>query len=139
MSLDVGRRDREGIAIFDLKGRIVMGPEASHFRETVLPVVREPNSKVLLNMAEVAYVDSTGLGALVFLAGAARRCDGSVKLLATNARNLELLVTTKLETIFENFEDEQDAVNSFFPQRAVKKFDILQFVRQHEKDREENP
>jgi len=52
-----------------------------------------------------------------------------------NARNLELLVTTKLETIFENFEDEQDAVNSFFPDRAVKKFDILAFVKEQDSER----
>ena len=134
MSLDIQRREREGIVIFDLKGRVVMGPEATHFRETVQPAVAAPQAKVLLNLAEVAYIDSTGLGALVFLSGVTRKAGSQVKLLATNARNLELLVTTKLETIFENFADEQDAINSFFPERALKKFDILEFVREHEND-----
>jgi anti-sigma B factor antagonist len=128
------QREREGIAILDLKGRIVMGPEASQFRDTVLPLASGEGSRVILNMAEVAYVDSTGLGALVFFASAARKTSSTIRLLDTNARNLELLVTTKLETIFENFTDEQDAINSFFPDRAVTKFDILDFVREHQSD-----
>jgi anti-sigma B factor antagonist len=134
VSLDIEQREREGILIFDLKGRVVMGPEATHFRDTLHSPVATSDAKILLNLAEVAYIDSTGLGALVFLSSTARKANSQVKLLATNARNLELLVTTKLETIFENFSEEQDAVNSFFPERAVKKFDILEFVRENEND-----
>jgi anti-sigma B factor antagonist len=132
MSLSLERRDREGIAIFDLKGRIVMGPEASEFRDTVMPLAGSPESRIILNMVEVAYIDSTGLGALVYLAGTARKSKSLIRLLSMNRRNLELLITTKLETIFEHFSEEQDAVNSFFPDRAVKKFDILSFVQEQE-------
>ncbi len=113
-----------------------MGPEATHFREFVIPLAAAQDGKIILNMAEVAYVDSTGLGALVFCASTARKSNSILKLLAMNDRNLELLVTTKLETIFENFGDEQDAVNSFFPDRAIKKFDILTFVREHQDEDE---
>ena len=134
MSLSWERRDREGIAIFDLKGRIVMGPEASEFREAVMPLAGSPESRIILNMVEVAYIDSTGLGALVYLAGTARKAKSRIRLLSMNARNLELLITTKLETIFEHFSEEQDAVNSFFPDRAVKKFDILEFVKEQESE-----
>jgi anti-sigma B factor antagonist len=134
VSLNWERRDREGIAIFDLKGRIVMGPEASEFREAVMPLAGLPESRIILNMVEVAYIDSTGLGALVYLAGTARKSKSLIRLLAMNSRNLELLITTKLETIFEHFGDEQDAVNSFFPDRAVKKFDILEFVKEQESE-----
>lgn len=115
----------------------MLGPEASSFRETVTPIVNTEGGRLILNMADVAYVDSTGLGALVFCASAARRNSAVIRLLAVSPRNLELLVTTKLETIFENFVDEQEAVNSFFPDRAVKKFDILAFVQQHQKDKGE--
>ncbi len=135
MSLTWERRDREGIAIFDLKGRIVMGLEASEFRDAITPLASAAEGRIILNMIEVAYIDSTGLGALVFLAGTARKSKSLIRLLSMNARNLELLVTTKLETIFENFEDEQDAVNSFFPDRAVKKFDILAFVKEQDSER----
>ena len=129
MALEISQREREGITIVDLHGRIVMGPEVSSFRDTVVPLASESNSRLILNMADVAYIDSTGLGALVYCASAARKAAGTVKLLHMNPRNLELLVTAKLETIFENYIDEQDAVNSFFPDRAVRKFDILEFVR----------
>ena len=54
-----------------------------------------------------------------------------MKLLNLNRRNIELLVMTKLATIFEVFDDEQNAVNSFFPDRKLKPFDILSFVQQH--------
>ncbi len=134
VSLEIKQREREGIIILDLKGRVVMGPEATEFREAVLPHAGAENGKVILNLSEVAYVDSTGLGALVFCGSAARKCSCVIRLLGTNERNLELLVTTKLETIFQNFSEEQDAVNSFFPDRAVKKFDILDFVREHRED-----
>ena len=132
VSLEIKHREREGIAILDLKGRVVMGPEASAFRENAHPLASGENSKLILNMTEVAYVDSTGLGALVFCASSARKSGSIIRLLGMNERNLELLVTTKLETIFENFREEQDAIDSFFPDRAVTKFDILEFVREQE-------
>lgn len=131
MNLEIHRREREGISILDLRGRVVMGPEASQFRETVFPIASEAESKLILNLTDVAYIDSTGLGALVFCASAARKSASVICLLGVNARTLELLVTTKLETIFQNFTEEQDAINSFFPDRAVRKFDILDFVREH--------
>lgn len=134
MGLEINTRDREGITIADLKGRIVMGPEASHFREKIIPLAGDREARVLLNMAQVEYIDSTGLGALVYCASSARKSEGKIKLLDMNARNLELLITTKLETMFETFNDEQDAINSFFPDREIRGFDILEFVRTQEKD-----
>jgi anti-sigma B factor antagonist len=58
-----------------------------------------------------------------------RRTGGNIKLVNLNRRNIELLVMTKLETVFEVFADEQDAVNSCYPDRKVKTFDILDFVK----------
>jgi len=59
-----------------------------------------------------------------------QKAGGTVKLLKLNKRNIELLLLTKLSTIFEIFGDEQDAINSFFPEREIKRFDILNFVQQ---------
>jgi len=59
-----------------------------------------------------------------------RKAGGDVKLLNLNKRNLELLVITKLVTVFALFTDEQDAVNSFFPDREIKAFDILSYIQQ---------
>jgi len=130
MSLDIEQREHEGVAVLDLKGRITVGPEASLLRETVSALVAAGQKNVILNLAGVDYIDSTGLGALVMCATSLRKTGGSVKLLNLNKRNLELLVITKLATVFDLFSDEQDAVNSFFPGREIKAFDILSFVQQ---------
>jgi len=128
MSLEIQRREREGIAILDLKGRITMGEEASSLRANVTALNSEGKTKIILNLAEVSYIDSTGLGALVMCATSQRKAGGDLKLLNLNRRNIELLVMTKLATVFEFFNDEQDAVNSFFPDRKIQSFDILTFV-----------
>jgi len=134
MSLDIEKRDREGVAILDLKGRITMGDEVTMFRQTAQSLAQTAEQKVILNMEGVDYIDSTGLGAVVMCSTAARKTGGVTKLLNLNKRNIELLVTTKLATIFEIFNDEQDAVNSFFPGRKIKGFDILEFVKAQKQD-----
>jgi len=137
MALDIQQREREGIAILDLKGRMTVGPEASAFREKVGALNVAGRRNLVLNMANVDYVDSTGLGALVMVATSLRKGGGNVKLLNLNRRNIQLLVMTKLATVFEIFNDEQDAVNSFFPDRTIKKFDILDFVQQQQMNKDE--
>ena len=137
MALDIQQREREGIAILDLKGRMTVGPEASAFREKVGALNVAGRRNLVLNMANVDYVDSTGLGALVMVATSLRKGGGNVKLLDLNRRNIQLLVMTKLATVFEIFNDEQDAVNSFFPDRTIKKFDILDFVQQQQMNKDE--
>jgi anti-sigma B factor antagonist len=88
----------------------------------------------VFNLAGVDFIDSTGLGALVMCATTVRRNGGIVKLVNLNKRNIELLVMTRLATAFEIFTDEQDAVNSFFPDRKIKTFDILDFVQKMKDD-----
>jgi anti-sigma B factor antagonist len=135
MALEIHQREREGITILDLKGRITVGPEATALREKVSQDVAAGIRMIVLNMAAVDYVDSTGLGALVMSATTLRKNGGNVKLLNLNRRNIELLVMTKLATVFEIFNDEQDAINSYYPDRKLKTFDILDFV-QHLKPEE---
>ena len=135
MALEISEREREGITILDLNGRITVGPEASSLREKVSNPSQSSPRNIILNLAGVDYIDSTGLGALVISAVTLRKTGGNVKLLNLNRRNIELLVMTKLATEFEIFTDEQDAVNSYFPDRKIQKFDILDFV-QHMKKQE---
>src|SRR5277367_6302727 len=132
MSLDIRESLREGVVILSLKGRLTVG-EASAVREQCTAVVNAGNTNVLLNLEHVEYIDSTGLGALVICFTSLKKAGGALKLVNPNKRNVELLLLTKLHTIFEVFADEQDAINSFFPDRVIKHFDILQFV-QAEKD-----
>ncbi|HWQ54173.1 MAG TPA: STAS domain-containing protein [Bryobacteraceae bacterium] len=130
MSLDIQQRDHEGITVLDLNGRITVGEEASLLRETVTSLAAAGRLNVILNLQGVDYIDSTGLGALVVCATSLRKQNGNLKLVNLNKRNLELLVITKLATVFDLFSDEQDAVNSFYPGREIRKFDILSFVQQ---------
>ena len=137
MPLELAKREREGVTIVDLKGRITAGDEAGVFRDAVEEVSRVPDARVILNLHLVDYIDSTGLGAMVMCSTRLRKTGGSTKLLNLNRRNMELLVMTKIDTIFEVFDDEMDAVNSFFPGREIRKFDILSFVQQMKKDPQE--
>lgn len=136
MDLEIRRRDRDGIAILDLKGRLVAGEAVQHLRETLRSLLEQGEKNTILNLDGVDYIDSTGLGSLVICYTSAKKEGGAVKLLNLNRRNIELLVLTKLSTVFELFNDEQDAVNSFFPNREVRRFDILSFLEQQEKARD---
>jgi anti-sigma B factor antagonist len=130
MSLEIAHREREGVSLLDLKGRITMGDEASAFRGAFEEIAAQPGARLILNMQAVDYVDSTGLGAMVMCSTRLRNSNGVAKLVNVNRRNIELIVMTKIDTIFEVFDDETDAINSFFPGREIKRFDILAFVQQ---------
>jgi anti-sigma B factor antagonist len=134
MSLDIQQREREGIIILDMKGRVTVGKEAGALREKMSALTAGGSKDVILNLAHVDYIDSTGLGALVMCATSQRKAGGNLKMVNLNRRNIELLVMTKLATVFDLFTDEQDAVNSFFPDREIKTFDILSFVEQMKKE-----
>ena len=134
MALNIQQREHEGIPIFDLDGRITVGAEASALRDKIAALNAAGVRSVVLNLARVDYIDSTGLGALVMCATSMRKSGGNMKLLNLNRRNIELLVMTKLATIFEIFNDEQDAVNSYYPDRKLKTFDILEFVQKMKKE-----
>lgn len=129
MALDIQQREREGITVLQLKGRITVGPEASALRESCSQLAAEGKRNLVLDLEGVDFIDSTGLGALVICATSLRKAGGNVKLLRLNRRNIELLVMTKLATVFEIFNDEQDAIDSFYPDRKVNTFDILDFVQ----------
>ena len=123
-------RQKEGIAILDVNGRLAVGA-ASTLREKVTEEMAQGQNKVILNLKDVDYIDSTGLGTMVICYTTLSKAGGNLKLVHLNRRNIELLLLTKLSTVFQIFGDEQDAVNSFFPDREIKRFDILSFVQQN--------
>lgn len=129
MALSSARREKEDVYILDLEGRITAGEEVAAFRKLIDEEIAANHRRVVLNMAGVDYIDSTGLGSLVICFTRLQKAGGTLKLLNLDRRHIELLVLTKLTTVFEVFDDEQDAVNSFFPDRKIKRFDILSFVQ----------
>src|SRR5271169_3230835 len=133
MSLDISESIREGVVILALKGRLTAG-ESTVIREKVDQAIAAGHLNVIFDLTHVDYLDSTGLGGMVICYTTLKRQGGALKLVNPNKRNVELLALTKLHTIFEVFTDPQDAVNSFFPGREIKRFDILSFVQSHEQD-----
>ncbi|MGC2659608.1 MAG: STAS domain-containing protein [Bryobacteraceae bacterium] len=132
MSLQIRERAVEGIAIVELDGRLIAGYEASGLRKRLLGFVDEGRVNAILDLKGVEYIDSTGLGTLVMAHSALQQAGGAAKLLHLSRHHIELLILTKLTTLFDVFEDETDAINSFFPDREIKHFDILQFVKSTE-------
>lgn len=134
MSLDIAQRETEGIIILDLNGPLTLGHGDGELRDRVAALRDSGKVKIVLNFKEVSDIDSTGLGTLVFGLAKLRKAGGRLALVNVNQSHVELFLLTKLALTFEFFGDEQDAVNSFFPERALKPFDILDFV-QHEEAR----
>ena len=128
MSLEIQQHEREGVTVLEMKGRITLGKEATALREKVAELIAGSVRNLVFNLAGVDYIDSTGLGALVMCVTTMRKAAGNVKLVNLNKRNIELLVMTRLATCFEIFTDEGDAVGSYYPDRKIKTFDILDFV-----------
>ena len=127
--MDIHRREREGITILDLKGKLVVGESCTQLREAINEQVTQGNKQLILDLGSVDYIDSTGLGSMVICYTTLQKTGGTMKLNNLNRRNLELMLLTKLSTIFQIFNEEQEAVNSFFPEREIKHFDILSFVQ----------
>ena len=133
MGLDIQTSEREGIVVLTLKGRITVG-ESTTLREHVTENLAAAKINMIINLGAVEYIDSTGLGSMVICFTSVKKAGGAMKLFALNKRNVELLALTRLHTIFEVFAEEQDAVNSFFPNREIKHFDILAFVKAHQQE-----
>ena len=128
MSIQFEQRQKEDVIIVTVHGELVAGPKLQQLRHKLENELAEGKNKFVLDLADVDYIDSTALGILVICFTKLRRSGGDLKLLHLNKRNIELLVLTKLATVFEVFTDEQDAVNSFYPGRKIHRFDILSFV-----------
>ena len=129
MALDIAESVREEVAVLTLKGRLALG-ESNVLRERVTQLAAAERHKTVVDLSAVDYIDSTGLGVLVICFTSLKKQGGALKLVNPNKRNIELLLLTKLHTVFEVFNEVQDAVNSFFPDRQIKHFDILSFVQQ---------
>jgi len=112
MQLKVTTRVKEGILLVDCSGRIVFGEESSLLRETVKQAVTE-NNRIVLNLGEVNYIDSGGLGTLVALRITAQNAGGAIKLTNLTKRVGDVLQITKLLTVFDVYNSEAEAIESF--------------------------
>jgi len=128
MSLETLHRKKEGIEILDLKGSLTFGQEDLDFRECLERLLQSGKTSVILNLDDLRELDSTGLATLLFAREKLRKAGGNLAIFNLHQSHIELLVDAQLETAFEAFQTEGDAIDSFFPDRAVKAYDVLEFV-----------
>ncbi len=112
MQLRISTRPIDGVLIVDCNGRLVFGEESANLRDTVKKLISE-NKNIVLNLSGVSYIDSGGLGTLVALYTSAQTNGGKIKLASLTPRVGDLLQVTKLVTIFEVYDNEEQAVQSF--------------------------
>ena len=113
MALHLTPRNSGAIMIVDASGRITLGDGSSMLRKTIRQLLDEGQTKIVLNLADVDYIDSSGIGELVSAYTAVRNKSGELKLLHLTKKVHDLLQITKLFTVFEVYTDELSAVRSF--------------------------
>src|SRR5918993_829005 len=111
--MQIDQRAVGDVVVLDLKGRVTMGEGDELLKDKVNSLVNQGHRKIVLNLADVPYVDSAGLGEIVRTYTTVSRQGGSLKLLNLTKRITDLLSITKLLTVFETFDSENDAVRSF--------------------------
>jgi len=113
VGIDFSTRSSDGITIVDLKGRITLGEGTVTVRDTVHDLLSKGQNRILLNLGDVNYIDSSGIGELVSAFTAAKKQGGDLKLLNLTKKIHDLLQITKLYTVFDVKDDEEMAVKSF--------------------------
>ncbi len=116
MSMSVHTRQVDGVTILDLSGRIVLGEGSVQLRNSIKELVNKGQKQILLNLGDVNYLDSSGLGELVSGYTTVRNAGGELKLLSLTKKVKDLLQITKLYTVFDVKDDEATAVSSFSAQ-----------------------
>jgi anti-sigma B factor antagonist len=113
VALKMTNREVDGVSVVALDGRIVLGEESNALREKVKSLIAEAKKKIVLNMANVTFIDSAGLGTLVAAHHSAKSQGAALKLAHLGAKFQEVLQITKLLTVFDVYNSEAEAVSSF--------------------------
>ena len=113
MSVKLTTRKVGDVTVIDAAGRITLGEGASTFRDSIRDLANKGEKKLLVNLSDVSYIDSSGIGEMVSGFTTVTNHGGQLKLLGLSKRVKDLLQITKLYTVFEVFEDEPSAVRSF--------------------------
>jgi anti-sigma B factor antagonist len=113
VSAIVKTRQIDGVAVVDVSGRITLGEGSSSVRDSLRELIGKGEKKILLNLSEVSYIDSSGIGELVSAYTTISNQAGTLKLVGLTKRVKDLLQITKLYTVFDVHEDEAHAIRSF--------------------------
>jgi anti-sigma B factor antagonist len=112
-SLKIKERKRDGVAILELSGKLMGGPDADAFDEVLKTLIHEGIKNFIVNLEKVRWVNSTGLGILISGYSTVKKNGGELKLLRVSHRIENIFMVSKLYTVFESFEDEDKAIASF--------------------------
>ena len=126
--LDIHQREREGIVILDLHGNLIMGKSDIALRDFIQSLFDACNRQLILNLANIAEIDTSGMGSLLFLSEQYGDAGGKLVLFNIAHSHGKVYEMGRLEAAVEIYRDELDAVNSFFPDRKVVRYDILDYV-----------
>ena len=113
MALTIASREVDGVSVLDLSGRITLGEGSVILRNAVRELLGKGTKAILLNLGEVDYIDSSGLGELVSAYSSAKNSGGEIKLLNLTRKVEDLMQITKLYTVFDIKDDEASAIGSF--------------------------
>ena len=113
MTMKTSTRQVDGVSVVDLSGRITLGEGSTLLRDTVRDLISKGHKQILLNLGDVTYIDSSGIGELVSAFTTVRNQGGELKLLNLTKKVHDLLQITKLYTVFDIKDDEAAAVKSF--------------------------
>ena len=119
MNMTLTTRQAGSVTIVDISGRIVLGEESAALRELVCNLLDKGHRQILLNLGDVHYIDSSGLGSLVSAFTSVRKQNGELKLLNLTNKVHDVMQITKLYTVFDIMNDETEGVKSFSQSRAV--------------------
>ena len=113
MALSIASREIDGVTVLDLSGRITLGEGSVQLRDAVRDLIAKGQKNILLNLGDVNYIDSSGLGELVSAYTTAKNQGAAVKLLSLTKKVQDLLQLTKLYTVFDIYDDEAAGIGSF--------------------------
>ena len=119
MALTAKTRQVGNVAIVDLNGKVTLGENTGILRDELRSLLAQGKKNIVLNLKDVSYVDSAGLGELVGAYTTATNQGGAVKLLHMQSKMRDLMQITKLHTIFPTYDDEQQAIESFGSAKAT--------------------
>lgn len=140
MPYPIHRRQRDGIVILAPQGKLVLGEPVETLRAAFEEVTAAGHTSIVMDLSEVDYIDSSALGCLIMAHTRVEKAGGAMPVFGLRKRTLDLLVLTKLTTVFRLADSEPDAVNLCFPDRQPRTFDILSFVEnQRKRDKENDP
>ena len=111
--MQIAERESGAVTVLDLSGRITMGEDGNLLKDKLQSLLHQNKKNILFNLAQVSYVDSAGLGAIVSAYTTVTREGGTLKLANVTKKLQDLLSITKLLTVFETFDSEEEAVRSY--------------------------